>query len=154
MASAAGVRLEAPAKARLSSIASKDDGMTFLIVFLGGGLGAAMRHGFNLLISFLVLRSFGADFPVATLAVNVSGCFLMGAIVGYLAFTGEISEPWRLFLTTGALGGFTTFSTFSLETVLLFERGESAQASFYVMASVGLGVAALFGGVSLMRHFS
>lgn len=87
MASAAGARLEAPAKARLSSIASKDDGMTFLIVFLGGGLGAAMRHGFNLLISFLVLRSFGADFPVATLAVNVSGCFLMGAIVGYLAFT-------------------------------------------------------------------
>lgn len=140
---------------RLSSAASdRDDVMRFLIVFLGGGLGAATRHGLNILISFLVLRTFGSDFPVATLVINVLGSFMMGAIVGYLAFTGEISEHWRLFLTTGVLGGFTTFSTFALESVFLFERGQSAQAWIYVMASIGLGVAALYGGVSLMRHFS
>lgn len=140
---------------RLSSAASdRDDVMRFLIVFLGGGLGAATRHGLNILISFLVLRTFGSDFPVATLVINVLGSFMMGAIVGYLAFTGEISEHWRLFLTTGVLGGFTTFSTFALESVFLIERGQSAQAWIYVMASIGLGVAALYGGVSLMRHFS
>jgi CrcB protein len=124
--------------------------MGFWIVFLGGGLGAATRHGANLLVA----RMMGSGFPFGTLAINVLGSFLMGAIVGYFAFRGEASQHWRLFLTTGILGGFTTFSAFSLETVLLYERGQLAMAIFYVVASVGLAVAGLVGGLSLLRHFS
>ena len=124
--------------------------MGFLIVFLGGGLGAAARHGANLLVA----RAISSGFPFGTLAINVLGSFLMGAIVGYLAFRGEVSQHWRLFLTTGILGGFTTFSAFSLETVLLYERGQLAMAIFYVVASVGLAIAGLFAGLSLLRHFS
>ncbi len=123
--------------------------MSFLIVFLGGGVGAAIRHGVNLLVSLMI----SAHFPLGTLFINAFGSFLMGAIVGYMAFRGDVSQSWRLFLATGVLGGFTTFSTFSLETVLLFERGEQLNAALYVMASVGLGVAGFFGGVALLRHF-
>jgi CrcB protein len=124
--------------------------MGFFIVFAGGGLAAAARHGVNLLLA----RLMGVGFPFGTLTVNVLGSFLMGVIVGYFAFQGEASQNWRLFLTTGILGGFTTFSAFSLETVLLYERGELAMATFYVVASVGLAVAGLLAGLSLLRHFS
>lgn len=122
--------------------------MGFLIVFLGGGLGAAARHGVNLLMGRLV------GLPLGTLTTNVLGSFLMGAIIGYLAFKGEASQQWRLFLTTGLFGGFTTFSAFSLETVLFLERGEFAMASLYVAASVGLAAFGLVAGLSLLRHFS
>lgn len=122
--------------------------MGFLIVFLGGGLGAAARHGVNLLMGRLV------GLPLGTLTTNVLGSFLMGAIIGYLAFRGEASQHWRLFLTTGLFGGFTTFSAFSLETVLFLERGEFAMASLYVAASVGLAAVGLVAGLSLLRHFS
>lgn len=124
--------------------------MGFLIVFLGGGLGAAARHGVNLLIA----RMIGAGFPFGTLTINVFGSFLMGAIAGYFAFKGESSQHWRLFLTTGILGGFTTFSAFSLETVLLYERGQPGTAALYVVASVSLAVTGLMAGLSLLRHFS
>ncbi|TLG78167.1 fluoride efflux transporter CrcB [Methylocystis sp. B8] len=122
--------------------------MGFLIVFLGGGLGAVARHAVNLLIG----RTIGA--PFGTLTINVLGSFLLGAIIGYFAFKGGASQQWRLFLTTGIFGGFTTFSAFSLETVLLYERGQIAVAAFYVAASVGLAIAGLFAGLSLLRHFS
>ena len=122
--------------------------MGFLIVFLGGGLGAAARHGVNLLMGRLV------GLPLGTLTTNVLGSFLMGGIIGCLAFRGEGSQQWRLFLTTGLFGGFTTFSAFSLETVLFFERGEFAMASLYVAASVGLAAVGLVAGVSLLRQFS
>jgi CrcB protein len=122
--------------------------MGFLIVFLGGGFGAAARHGVNLAIGRRV------GLPLGTLTTNVLGSFLMGAIIGYLAFKGEASQHWRLFLTTGFFGGFTTFSAFSLETVLFFQRGELALASLYVAASVGLAALGLFAGLSLLRHFS
>jgi len=124
--------------------------MGFLIVFLGGGLGAAARHGVNMIVAGML----GTSFPFGTLAINVIGSFLMGAIVGYFAFRGEASQHWRLFLTTGILGGFTTFSAFSLETVLLYERGQSASAAIYVVTSVVLSVAGLMGALSLLRHFS
>ena len=79
----------------------------------------------------------------------------MGLLVGYFAFKGgEVSQHWRLFLTTGILGGYTTFSAFSLDTVLLYERGETALAALYVLASVGLAVGGLFAGLALVRHFS
>ena len=123
----------------------------FVIVFIGGGLGAALRHGVNLLSA----RLFGTAFPWHTLIENVTGSLVMGLLAGYFAFKGGgTSQHWRLFLTTGILGGYTTFSAFSLDTVLLYERGETALAAFYVLASVGFAVGGLLAGLALVRHFS
>jgi CrcB protein len=124
--------------------------MGYLIVFLGGGFGAALRHGFNLLGA----RLLGTDFPYATLVINVTGSLVMGLAAGYFAFKGEASQHVRLFLTTGILGGYTTFSAFSLDAALLWERNAVALACLYVVASVALSIAALFCGLALMRHVS
>jgi fluoride exporter len=122
--------------------------MGFLIVFFGGGIGAALRHGVNLLSA----RLLGTGFNYATLIENVSGSIVMGLLVGYFAFKIDISQHWRLFLTTGILGGYTTFSAFSLDTILLFERGEPWLATFYMIWSVGLSVGGLAAALVLMRH--
>lgn len=122
----------------------------FLLVFLGGGLGAALRHGVNLASA----RLLGTGFPYATLIENVSGSLVMGVLAGYFAFKGDASQPMRLFLATGVLGGYTTFSAFSLDTALLWERGELALAALYVVGSVALSIAGLFAGLALVRHFS
>jgi CrcB protein len=124
--------------------------MGFLIVFLGGGLGAALRHGVNLLSA----RLLGTGFNYATLFENVSGSLVMGLLVGYFAFAGGASQHWRLFLTTGILGGYTTFSAFSLDSVLLYERGEIALAALYVVLSVVLSIAGLLAGLMLVRQFT
>jgi CrcB protein len=124
--------------------------MAFLIVFLGGGIGAALRHGVNLLSA----RLLGTGFNYATLFENVSGSLVMGLLVGYFAFEGAPSQHWRLFLTTGILGGYTTFSAFSLDSVLLYERGEVWLAALYVVLSVGLSIASLFAGLAVVRHFA
>jgi fluoride exporter len=122
--------------------------MTYLIVFLGGGLGAALRHGVNIMAA----RLLGYAFPYATLFENVTGSLVMGLIAGYFAFKGaDVSQHWRLFLTTGILGGYTTFSAFSLDTALLYERGEAALAVTYVLGSVLLSIAGLFAGLWLVR---
>ncbi len=122
----------------------------FLIVFLGGGIGAALRHGVNIFSA----RLFGTTFPWHTLIENVTGSLAMGLLAGYFALKGDASQHWRLFLTTGILGGYTTFSAFSLDTVLLYERGETALAALYVLASVGFAVGGLVAGLALVRHFS
>jgi CrcB protein len=124
--------------------------MGFVIVFLGGGLGAAMRHGVNLLMA----RWLGTHFPYATLTENVTGSLVMGLLAGYFAFAGEVPQHWRLFLTTGILGGYTTFSAFSLDTALLYERGEVGLAALYVLLSVGMSVAGLFAGLAIVRHLT
>ena len=124
--------------------------MGFLIVFIGGGLGAAMRHGFNLLFA----RTLGTAFPYATLFENVSGSLVMGLLVATFAFRSGIPQHWQLFLTTGVLGGYTTFSTFSLDTALLYERGEIGLAAFYVLLSVALSVGGLFAGLTLVRSLT
>src|SRR4051794_27898479 len=124
--------------------------MGFLIVFLGGGIGAALRHGCNLVIT----RALGAAFPYATLTENVLGSFIMGALAAWFAFKGDATQTWRLFLTTGILGGYTTFSAFSLDTALLYERGELGLAALYVLLSVGLSIGGLFAGLALVRHLS
>jgi len=122
----------------------------FLLVFLGGGIGAALRHGVNLLSA----RWLGTAFPYATLFENVTGSLLMGLIAGYFAFKGDAPQHLRLFLTTGILGGYTTFSAFSLDVALLTERHEFGMAAFYVLASVVFSIGGLFAGLALVRHFS
>jgi len=124
--------------------------MGFLIVFLGGGIGAALRHGVNLISA----RLLGTGFNYATLIENVSGSVVMGLLVGYFAFKSGSSQHVRLFLTTGILGGYTTFSAFSLDSVLLYERGELGLAALYVVLSVVLSVGGLAAGLALVRHFS
>lgn len=124
---------------------------TFL-VFLGGGIGAALRHGVNLAAA----RTLGVSFPWGTLIVNVVGSLAMGLLAAWFAFRADaaIAQHARLFLTTGMLGGFTTFSAFSLDVALLWERGAVAGAVLYVAASVGLSVAALFAGLWVVRAIS
>ena len=122
----------------------------YLLVFLGGGIGAALRHGTNLLGA----RLLGIQFPFGTLTVNIVGSLLMGLLAGYFAFRGEASQHLRLFLTTGILGGYTTFSAFSLDAVLLWERHQPGLAALYVLASVVLSIAALMAGLMLVRHVS
>ena len=122
--------------------------MPYLIVFLGAGLGGSLRHGVNVAAA----RLFGYDFPLGTLIVNVAGSFLMGVLAGYFAFRPGFSQDTRLFLTTGILGGFTTFSAFSLDAALLIERHSFALAAGYVAGSVGVSIAALFLGLALFER--
>ena len=124
--------------------------MDYLLVFVGGGLGASLRHTVNVACG----RCMGTAFPWGTFVINISGSIVMGLIAGYLAFKGEASQPWRLFLMTGILGGYTTFSAFSLDTALLYERGELGLALAYVLGSVVLSIAGLFAGLALVRHLA
>ncbi|GBD47501.1 fluoride efflux transporter CrcB [Methylopila sp. Yamaguchi] len=117
-----------------------------LLVALGGAIGSLARYGVNL----WTLRSFGPGFPWGTLTVNVVGGFVMGLLAALLTLRGGSSEA-RLFLMTGVLGGFTTFSAFSLDAVSLWERGEGSAAAVYVIASVAVSIAALVGGLALGR---
>ena len=124
--------------------------MNYLLVFIGGGLGSSLRH----LINVASTRWLGTAFPYHTLIINITGSLVMGLIAGYLAFRGEASPHWRLFLMTGILGGYTTFSAFSLDAALLYERGEMALALLYVAGSVMLSLAGLFAGLALVRHLA
>lgn len=124
--------------------------MGYLIVFLGGGVGAALRHGINLVSA----RALGTAFPYGTLTINITGSLIMGLVAAYFAFKGDASQHWRLFLTTGILGGYTTFSAFSLDAALLYERGEVGMAAVYVIASVAISIAGLFAGFAIVRSFT
>jgi len=124
--------------------------MSYLLVFFGGGLGASLRH----LVNVACARALGTAFPWGTFIINITGSTVMGLIAGYLAFKGEASQPWRLFLMTGILGGYTTFSAYSLDAALLYERGELASAALYVVGSVVLSIAGLFAGLALVRQFT
>jgi CrcB protein len=121
-----------------------------LLVFIGGGIGAALRHGANIASAQL----FGITFPWGTLIVNIVGSVLIGALAAWLAFRDVgAAQHTRLFLATGVLGGFTTFSAFSLDFAVLFERGEFSQGAAYVVASVVLSLAAIFLGLFAVRSF-
>lgn len=121
--------------------------MAAILVFVGSGLGGLLRYG----LSMVAVRWLGAGFPWGTLFINIAGSFAIGAVAEL--WTQRPGLPWlgRLFLTTGIMGGFTTFSAFSLETVLLWQRGEFLAAILYVSASLILSIAALAGGLALMR---
>ena len=121
----------------------------FVVVFLGAGLGGMARHG----VGVAALKSLGSAFPFATLIVNIVGSVVMGLLVGAFVARGDPGQSWRLFLTTGFLGGFTTFSTFSLDTALMIERGQWALAAAYVLMSVIIALLGLFAGLYAMRQF-
>jgi CrcB protein len=123
--------------------------MSILLVFLGAGLGGVARHGVNV----MSLRVFGTGFPWHTLGVNVVGSLIMGIVVGWLAMRSEWpgGGALRLFVATGVLGGFTTFSAFSLDAWLLWERGQGGAAAAYVAGSVAASLAGLGAGLAAMR---
>ena len=122
----------------------------YLIVFVGGGVGAALRHAVNRAAFTLA----GPGFPYATMFVNVVGALLMGAPAQAMLDRGGGSEQLRLFLATGLLGGFTTFSAFSLESVLMWQRAEYAPLAANVVGSVVLSILALFAGMLAVRAVS
>lgn len=127
-----------------------------LNVALGGAAGAVLRYQSGRALTALIGPQAAAAFPWATLAVNVIGSMAMGLLAGWLARQGQAggaAEHWRLLIGVGLLGGFTTFSAFSLETALMVERREWLTAAGYALGSVVLSVAALFAGLALARRF-
>ena len=122
-------------------------GWGYVIVFIGGGLGAALRHG----VARASLAYLGPAFPYGTLFVNLLGGLLMGVFAEVFLSRGGGSQELRLFLTTGLLGGFTTFSAFSLEAAGMWQRSDYAALIFYIVASVLLSIGALFVGMAAVR---
>jgi CrcB protein len=137
-------------RSRRSNIGKVCCMVPYLVVFIGAGVGGALRHGVNTLTAGL----FGLGFPVGTLTVNVLGSFAMAVIAEYFALKAGLPQPLRLFLTTGILGGFTTFSAFSLDTFALWERGQGLAALGYVAATLVLSFGAFVGGMALVRSLS
>ena len=121
-----------------------------LLIFLGGGVGSIARYGMMQFIS-RNLNPSGSVFPWHTLGVNIIGAFIIGLLIEILALRVSMPAPPRLFLVTGFLGGFTTFSAFSMETALMLERGDYLNSAFYIIASVAGTVAAVFAGSALIR---
>ena len=119
-----------------------------LLVGIGGGLGAMLRYSFSSLVGWLV----GTTFPLGTLLINILGSLAMGLFIGWLS---KAVPPWgaelRLFVAVGILGGFTTFSSFSLDAISLVERGEVLAAGLYVVLSVAVSLIGLYLGLLLTR---
>ena len=118
-----------------------------LWVALGGAIGSAARYSVNVWAG----RMSGTEFPWHTLIVNILGCFIMGALTEMMALKLNVGQETRAFLTTGILGGFTTFSAFSLDFAYLVERKQLAAAGGYALASVAISLLAVFAGMNLMR---
>lgn len=120
----------------------------YVVVFVGGGVGAAARHWVNRTTLAIV----GPDYPAGTLTVNITGSIVMGMLAAWFAFRGETTTPeQRLFLTTGVLGGFTTFSAFALDARLLWERHDVGAALVYAGGSVILSIVGLMAGMFTVR---
>lgn len=119
----------------------------YIAVALGGALGCCARLGVNQLVH----ERYGQAFPLATLLINVSGCLIMGFLFFFTLEKVSLSPVMRLGLITGVLGGFTTFSAFGIETLLLVEDGKTGYAVLYVTLSVVLSLAAVFAGAWLVR---
>ena len=121
--------------------------MSYLVVFIGAGVGGSLRHGMNIWVA----RLMGTHFPYHTFVINILGSLAMGLVAGWFAQRGGAAGHTRLFLATGVLGGFTTFSAFSLDAVLLWERHEHLRAALYVGGSAVLAIAGLVLGLWVMR---
>ncbi len=118
-----------------------------LFIAVGGAFGAVLRHT----VGVQLLRWLGSGFPFSTLAVNIVGSFAMGALVEVMALRWQVGFETRAFLMVGLLGGFTTFSAFSLDVVLLYERGAFLSMAFYLAASITLSVFGLVAGLHVFR---
>lgn len=120
-----------------------------LIIFIavGGALGAVLRHA----VGVQLLRWLGSGFPFSTLAVNIIGSFTLGALVEVMALRWQVGVETRAFLVVGLLGAFTTFSAFSLDVVVLYERGAFLSMAFYLAASITLSVFGLVAGLHVFR---
>ncbi|QOZ28996.1 fluoride efflux transporter CrcB [Bradyrhizobium sp. CCBAU 51753] len=116
-------------------------------VAIGGALGSVARY----LVAIGAGRLVGAEFPWGTLVINIAGSFLIGVFAESFALIWSVSQTVRVFLTVGICGGFTTFSTFSLDAIVLMQRGELWAAASYIAASVALSILALFAGLLLVR---
>jgi CrcB protein len=121
------------------------------LVALGGAIGSLLRYQVGRLMTHVLGPAVVTAFPWATLTVNVVGSLVMGVLAGWLSKFGQGGEHWRLFVGVGLLGGFTTFSSFSLELMLLIERGQSAYAFLYAAISLLAGLSALYIGLIIMR---
>lgn len=121
--------------------------LNVLLVALGGGLGAAGRFGVS-----LAIPARGDAWPWATFSINVAGSLLIGVLAGWLSTRGDTGEQWRLFLGVGVLGGFTTFSAYSLETMRMIERNDWLGASTYSIGSVLAGLAAVAIGMMIAKR--
>lgn len=122
--------------------------LNVILVALGGAAGSVVRYGTGLAATRLI----GPGFPWGTIIVNITGSFVIGVFIEAIARRFDASEPLRLLLVTGFLGGFTTFSSFSLDTMALIERGEAPLALTYVAASILLSLLAVAAGLAVMRH--
>ncbi|OWV86592.1 protein CrcB [Rhizobium sp. R72] len=118
-----------------------------ILVAVGGAIGSVLRY----YVGRWALRLAGPAFPWGTLTVNVVGCFVIGVFAEMIIRRFDASPELRLLLITGFLGGLTTFSSFSLDTITLFERGAALSGALYIVASVGLSMAGVIGGLALMR---
>jgi fluoride exporter len=120
----------------------------YLVVFFGGGLGAAVRHGIN-----RAMQASPEKFPASTMIINIAGCLIMGAVAGWFSARCEQTgaQNLRLFLTTGILGGFTTFSAYSLDAALLWQHNDLTGFFAYVLGTVLLCLVAVFAGLALSR---
>ena len=122
----------------------------FFLVFIGGGLGSMLRHASNRAAVDLL----GPDFPYSTMFVNILGSLVIGFLAGWFAMRGGGGQMLPLFLTTGILGGFTTFSTFALDTALMWERGQILSAAIYVLGSFIPAVVCVFLGLATANWLS
>lgn len=121
--------------------------MGYAVVFVGAGVGGMLRHFMNIWVA----RMASTHFPMHTLVINVTGSMVMGMVAGWFALKGGAAGHTRLFLATGVLGGYTTFSAFSLDAVLLWERHDYLLAAYYVGGSVVLSLLGLVAGLWIMR---
>jgi CrcB protein len=121
-----------------------------LSIAVGGAAGSVARYGVNVASG----KMFGMDFPYGTLIVNVVGSFVIGALIAIFAQIWQPSENIRLFLVTGFLGGFTTFSSFSLDFANLWQRGDYVASAAYLSASIVLSIVALFAAMALVKEFA
>lgn len=120
----------------------------YLLVAVGGAIGSVARYGAGVLVG----QAWKDSFPLATMLINIVGSAAMGLFIGYITrFTPSWQADARLFVAVGILGGFTTFSSFSLDAIAMLERGDVGQALLYILVSVIIGIAALYGGLVLMR---
>ena len=121
-----------------------------LAIFVGGGLGAVLRH----FVNTFVMGAWHREFPLGIMIINIVGSFTMGVLVAVFADVVNAPQTLRAFLTVGVLGGFTTFSSFSLDAVQMIERGQYAQGAVYIIGSVGAALLALMLGMWLVRSLA